>query len=153
RAHTRANLPRFPDAWSRRLGAAKPQDESARDEPQWPEAPMKGTEAVARRYARAALDVALAKGESGLGEDLDALARLYETSAELRTALLHPAIPAEKKTAVVGALWPGRRPELLLRLVGLLAQRERIELLPLVARAYGRLWNAHRGVVEAEAVS
>jgi F-type H+-transporting ATPase subunit delta len=115
---------------------------------------MKGTEAVARRYARAALDVALAQGETGFREDLDELDRVFETSGELRTVFLHPAIPAEKKTGLVAALWGGRRPsELLLRLINLLAQRERLELLPLVARAYRRLWNAHRGVVEAEAVS
>src|SRR5262249_43671361 len=109
---------------------------------------------VARRYARAALDVALGKGETSLGEELDELARLFETSGELRSVLLHPAVPAEKKTAIVAALLRDREPsELLRRLVTLLAQRERIGLLPLVARAYGRLWNAHRGVVEAEAVS
>jgi F-type H+-transporting ATPase subunit delta len=115
---------------------------------------IKGAEVVARRYARALLDVAEAKGESGLREELDELARLFAQHAELRTVLLHPAIPAEKKTAVVAALWRKERPsELLQRLVTLLVERDRSSLLPLVAKAYGRLWNAQRGIVEAEAVS
>jgi len=113
-----------------------------------------GTEAVARRYARAALDVAQAKGDTTLRTELDELAAVLASSPELRNVLSHPALPAEKKTAVIGALWGGRRPsDLLLRLVSLLAQRERIELLPLIARQYARLWNAQRGIVEAEAVS
>lgn len=115
-----------------------------------------GTEAVARRYARALLDVAMARRGAeaeALRSDLERLATLYAEHSELRLVLLHPAIPAEKKTAVIAALPEGRPSELLLRLVGLLIERDRIEILPLVARAYRRLWNAQRGVVEAEAVS
>jgi len=119
---------------------------------------------AARRYARALLDVALAQKDEGLRADLGRLAGLYAAHAELRHVLLHPALPAEKKRAVVAALWgqptrqagaavQGRPSELLLRLLDLLVQRDRVELLPLIAQAYGRLWNAQRGVVEAEAVS
>src|SRR5438477_3252024 len=115
---------------------------------------MKGSEAVARRYARAALDVALAKGDTALRTELDELAGVLATSLELRSVLGHPAIPADKKTAVIASLFRSRPPsDLFLRLVSLLAQRERLELVPLIARAYGRLWNAQRGVAEAEAVS
>ena len=113
-----------------------------------------GHEAVARRYTRALLDVAAEKGDSGLLEDLEVLARLFAEHAELRAVLLHPAIPGDKKTAVIAALWRGRRAsDLLLRLITLLVQRDRLELLPLIAAAYRRLWNAQRGIVEAEAVS
>lgn len=115
---------------------------------------MKGAEVVARRYAHALLDVSEEKGDTSLREELDELARLFAEHPELRTVLLHPAIPAEKKTAVVAALWRKERPsELLQRLVALLLERDRMELLPLIAKAYARLWNAHRGIVEAEVVS
>ena len=114
---------------------------------------MKGGEASARRYARALLDVALEKGDTGLRQDLDDLGRLYVEHAELRTLLLHPTVPPEKKTAVVAALLRGRPSDLLQRLVTLLGERDRIELLPLIAKAYVRQWNARKGIVEAEAVS
>jgi len=115
---------------------------------------LKGGEGAARRYARALLDVALARDDQGLRQDLDRLAQLFSDHAELHTVLRHPSIPVEKKVAVVASLWRERRPsDLLLRLLALLGERDRIELLPLIARAYARLWNAHRGVVEAEAVS
>jgi F-type H+-transporting ATPase subunit delta len=115
----------------------------------------KGTEGVARRYARALVDVAAARGEGdGLRAELDRLSALYAESSELRLVLRHPAIPTEKKTAVVAALSPGGKPsEVLARLIALLVERDRVELLPFVAAAYVRLWNAQRGVVEAEAVS
>lgn len=109
---------------------------------------------MARRYARALLDVALAGKDEAVRAELDRLAGLFADHAELRTVLVHPALPAEKKLAVVASLWrPQRPPELLLRLLGLLLERDRIDLLPLIAAAYGRLWNDRRGVVEAEAVS
>ncbi|HEV7502574.1 MAG TPA: F0F1 ATP synthase subunit delta, partial [Vicinamibacteria bacterium] len=65
---------------------------------------MKGGEGSARRYARALLDVALEKGDTALRQDLDDLGRLYVEHAELRTLLLHPTVPTEKKTGVIAAL-------------------------------------------------
>ena len=126
---------------------------------------MKDRDAGAgRRYARALLDVALARKDDGLRADLERLAALYAAHADLRHLLLHPALPAEKKRAVVAALWTqptsragaavqSKPSDLLLRLLDLLVARDRVELLPLIGQAYGRLWNAQRGVVEAEAVS
>ena len=114
---------------------------------------MKGGEAAARRYARALLDVAGQKGDANLGPDLEDLGRLYGEHAELRLLLLHPTVPPEKKAAVVAALLRGRPSDLVQRLIQLLVQRDRIELLPLIAKAYVRLWNAQKGIVEAEAVS
>ncbi len=43
--------------------------------------------------------------------------------------------------------------ELLTRLVTLMGERDRLALLPMVAAAYAKLWNAQRGVVAAEAVT
>ena len=116
---------------------------------------MTGAEtSAARRYARALLDVAGPGGDASLRADLEGLAAVFAAQPELRRVLLHPAVPAERKRAVVAALWPGSRPsDLLLRLVDLLLARARVELLPLIAAAYTRLSNAQRGVVEAEAVS
>jgi F-type H+-transporting ATPase subunit delta len=109
---------------------------------------------AARRYARALLDVARERQDEGLRADLERLAALFSSHAELRHVLLHPSLPLEKKRAVVRALWgQGKPSELLLRLVDLLVARDRLELLPLIAQDYGRLWNTQRGVVEAEAVS
>lgn len=108
---------------------------------------------AARRYARALLEIALAQeaGEA-VRKGLRDTARLLAEQPELRVALLHPAIGVEKKRAVIEQVWKGE-PELVRRVVLLLAERERMDLLPDVERLYSQRWNAQRGVVEAEALS
>jgi F-type H+-transporting ATPase subunit delta len=114
-----------------------------------------GAAAGARRYARALLDVALAQADPAtVKADLDRLAGLVHDHLELRSFLDHPAVGPEKKKAVVRALRKDR--ELappVQRLVDLLIDRQRTDILAEVARAFTRAWNVHRGVVEAEALS
>ena len=113
----------------------------------------KAPQSAARRYARALLDVAL---ESKSGEALEPAlresARVFATEAELRRVLTHPALAQEKKKKVAAQVWKSG-PPLLLRLVDLLVERDRVALLPAIADAYTHLLNEHRGVVAAEAVS
>jgi F-type H+-transporting ATPase subunit delta len=108
---------------------------------------------AARRCARALLELALAQkaGEAvrkGLRDSVAVLA----AQAELKVVLLHPAVGIDKKRAVVDQIWKGEH-DLVRRLVILLAERERLDLLPEVERVFSKLWNAQRGVVAAEALS
>lgn len=108
---------------------------------------------VARRYARALLELAIEKGDpAGLARDLRLAADLLEAHAELQKVLAHPAVPAERKRAIATAVFKGA-PELFSRLLQLLVERQRTLLLPDIARAYATLWNAHRNVVAAHAVT
>jgi F-type H+-transporting ATPase subunit delta len=110
---------------------------------------------AARRYARALLDVALQQqgDPEALRAELGQTAALLVAQKDLRSALEHPALSAEAKKKLVDAVWGGRASPLLLRLLGLLADRGRIALVPAIAESFAALWNAHRGVVAAEAVS
>jgi len=109
---------------------------------------------VARRYARALLDVALQQGDpEALRHELSAAAAVLESHAELRSALEHPALSAGARRKLVEAVWEGRGSKILVRLLALLAERGRTALVPAIEESYGALWNAHRGVVAAEAVS
>jgi F-type H+-transporting ATPase subunit delta len=109
---------------------------------------------AARRYARALLDVALQHGDAvALRRDLGETAALLAAQKELRTALEHPALPAEAKKKLVAAVWEGRASPLLLRLLNLLAERGRMGLLAAIEDSFRVLWNAHRGVVAAEVLS
>ncbi|MGH9887413.1 MAG: ATP synthase F1 subunit delta, partial [bacterium] len=102
----------------------------------------------------ALLDVALKSGDgAALRTELDEAVRMLKSSRELQQTLDHPALPLEKKKKVLAALFAGRGSALLLKLVDLLVERRRLPLLPDLARTYGSLWNAHRGVLAAEAVS
>ena len=113
--------------------------------------------ALARRYARALLDVASAHGEDAvlpLRDELRDFAPQLEDHEPLRRALAHPALPAEQKRRVVLALAErAKASPLLKKLVEVLSTRDRLALLPEVAGAYADLANAAHGVVAAEAVS
>jgi F-type H+-transporting ATPase subunit delta len=109
--------------------------------------------AAARRYARALLDVAL---EQRLADrvrgELTEASELLSQHAELREALTHPGV-ADKRAPLVNAIWARSASEPFLRLMRLLAERDRMTLLPAIEATYVALWNAHRGVVSAEAVT
>ena len=109
----------------------------------------------ARRYARALLDVALTRGEAeAVRRDLGEAVATIHSHPELQSVLVHPALGAERKRKIVSAIWSsGRASALTVRLLGLLVDRDRIALLPSIDKAYAALWNEHRGVVSAEAVS
>ena len=114
----------------------------------------KTSHAAARRYARALLDVAVDKGaEAEVRRGLREVAGLLETHADLLGVLKHPAVTVGKKKALAGAVLGGKAPALVVRLLGLLVERDRVGLLPAIEQAYVALWNEHRKVVAAEAVS
>lgn len=113
---------------------------------------------VARRYARALLDVVQA-GPGGQAEApasvhaaLERSASLLVETPELVQALTHPGVPGPARKKVVAAVW-AQAPEAVRRLVQLLVERDRVPLLPAIAEAYALAWNEARGVMDAAAVS
>jgi F-type H+-transporting ATPase subunit delta len=111
--------------------------------------------AAGRRYARALLDVALEKDQAEpMRGELDAMVDLLGSHPDLAGLLAHPAVSAERKRRLVAAVAARAGvSELMTRLLTVLGERDRLGELPAVAAAYAKLWNAHRGVVAAEAVS
>jgi F-type H+-transporting ATPase subunit delta len=114
-----------------------------------------GSPATARRYARALLDVAVEKkAAEAVRDELQSMVALIAAHPDLAAILAHPAVSAERKRKIVGAVAKGAHAsELMTRLLTIMGERDRLSLLPLVAAAYAKLWNAQRGVVAAEAVS
>jgi F-type H+-transporting ATPase subunit delta len=109
---------------------------------------------AARRYARALLDVAIGKGDPRAVErDLAAVRADLAASPELRGALANPALSAERKKALVSAVWAGRSSELVGRLLALLTDRDRLDLVPLIVENYRLLVLAHEDVAPAQVVS
>jgi F-type H+-transporting ATPase subunit delta len=108
----------------------------------------------ATRYARALFDVALSERA-----DLDAIQReltgfdaMVAGHQALHRALMNPSVPAAKKRAIVDALFEqGGRPQpILAKLLVLLAERDRLTLLPELAAAFERRLMEHRHVVRAQ---
>lgn len=108
---------------------------------------------AANRYARALFDVALKEHAdlSRIESDLAAFAGLLTTHAELGTVLLNPAVPAPRKRAAVEAL-VGRADVLPVmgKLLVLLAERDRLVLLPDLLDAYRQRLLDHLQIVRAE---
>lgn len=110
---------------------------------------------TARRYARALLDVANQKGEAeALRGELGQMVAVIGAHPDLKALLANPAVSTERKRKLVAAVAErAHASDLLTRLLAIMSERDRLELLPMVATAYVKMWNAHRGVVAAEAVS
>ena len=108
---------------------------------------------AARRYAEAAFEIATR--DRTLDSWGDGLALAAEVLADRRVASVvdNPAIPLAQRLDVVERLLSGRVQAPLLRLVRLLVQRSRLDMLPAVASQYQRLLNRQRGVVEAVVTS
>jgi F-type H+-transporting ATPase subunit delta len=113
------------------------------------------SQTIARRYAQA-LFAAARDASRALDEvrrELAFAVALLDHN-ELREVLGHPVLSIERKMEIlqaIGALKGGS--DLLSRLVELLLKRRRLELLPLIEKRFVALWNAERGVEEAEVLS
>lgn len=115
---------------------------------------MKGaTRGVARRYARAILEVAQAEKQARpLRDELAAAARAVAGNPELQRALLHPALKPEKKRAILQALFTSAS-ALLRRALDLVTLRGRLALLPEIAEEYTDALLESEGRAPAELVS
>ncbi len=108
---------------------------------------------VARRYARALFEVAEAGGRAkAVRAELEAAVQALHEQAELKRALLHPALAAERKRAIVAQAFRSASP-LLVRALELLATRGRLALLPAVAEEYARAHLASSGIERAQLVT
>ena len=111
--------------------------------------------AAAGRYARALFDVVVKEPGGNVEKvqaDLQAFADLIAGHEALAHTLGNPAIPVQKKVAVVKALLDRSGPIAppLARLLVLLAERDRLMLLPEIARAYGVRVMDHLKIVRGE---
>jgi F-type H+-transporting ATPase subunit delta len=109
----------------------------------------------ARRYAGVLFDVAESRGRSaGALTELQALAAAVGSSADLRDVFDNPAIAAPKKRAIADAIGAqlGVGDEVT-RLLGVLAERDRLSAIPAIAAAFADRVNQARRVVEAEVVT
>jgi F-type H+-transporting ATPase subunit delta len=108
--------------------------------------------ASAARYARALFDVALKESDPvQIERDLASFVGLMSSNAELHGALTNPAIPASAKRQIVEALAvrldaapPARK------LLMLLADRDRLAIVPDLVAVYRERLMEHQRVVRAE---
>ncbi|HXQ96672.1 MAG TPA: F0F1 ATP synthase subunit delta [Candidatus Acidoferrales bacterium] len=107
----------------------------------------------ARRYAEAAFQVALQDGSVKVWAD--ALGRAASAYADPRVGavLRNPTVARQARQLVLERVLVQPLTQPVLNLVGLLMQRRRIELLPLVAAEFQRLVDRRDGVTTATVTS
>lgn len=112
--------------------------------------------ALARQYANAAYDVVRKIGRvEQFGQQLQAFADLVSTHDDLGNALESVVVPRQAKREVIAALasHAGQLSGELERLFALMADNDRLSLIPAVARAFRARAMDEAGVVRAELIS
>jgi F-type H+-transporting ATPase subunit delta len=117
---------------------------------------MAANVSIARRYARALIDVAAEsqKVDRG-GEQLHTLVRVISGNEGLSDVMINPAYGRPQRMAVVEAVMKalgGLEPEVA-NFVRLLVERNRMSALPDMARAYSDLADARAGRIRGRVVS
>jgi len=106
---------------------------------------------AARRYAEALLDLGRTDNAiEAYRASLDDLAAAL--SPQAIRALRDPSVPMTQRLAAIEAITTGRS-KAIRSLLLLLEQRDRIALLPAIARAYGDLVDRSAGIVNAKLTS
>ena len=114
--------------------------------------------AAGTRYARALFDVILKEDEAGLEQargDLASFADMVAGHELLSRVLSNPGVPAQRKRAVIEHLLAasGGVSPVVSKLILLLAERDRIVLLPDINAAYLKRLMEHAKGVRAEVVT
>lgn len=112
---------------------------------------------VARRYARALFAIGQAKGADAMeayGKNLAQLAELLEKEPELLRIFRNPIFSVEEKKSVLEKLFGKFKPEKMVAdFCYLLADKERLGVLPDIAAVYGEFLDAEQGVVRGELIT
>jgi F-type H+-transporting ATPase subunit delta len=108
---------------------------------------------AAARYARAVFDVALKERAdlNAIETELVDFSDLFTRNAALARVLLNPAVPVPRKRAAVAAVVDRARPSSIVgKTLILLAERDRLVLLPDLVEAYRQRVLDHQNVERAE---
>jgi F-type H+-transporting ATPase subunit delta len=110
---------------------------------------------LARRYARALVEVAIAKGShERVGQEIDELAAAFEGSRDLAEAMTNPVFPRQQRRSVLEALLARQAVSTETKNFALLLlERERVVALPAIARELRIMVDEKLGRVRATVTS
>jgi F-type H+-transporting ATPase subunit delta len=107
--------------------------------------------ASASRYARALFDVVEPAGRRGIDEELASVSQLFADQGELQAVFASPSVPPTAKRGIVQAfVQRANVSEPVSRLLMLLAERDRLALLPDVAAVFHERVLEEQNVLQAE---
>lgn len=112
---------------------------------------MTDATSAARRYARAAFDLADETGKLAVVHaDLVGLSDLLDRSTDLRLLMTNPVIPSEKLIGVLDAVLKSKVDELTYRFLCFLESRDRLPLIVEICAAFDSLFLEKQGIVKVQ---
>lgn len=112
---------------------------------------------IAQRYAEAVFSLALKAADKHTVQqvlkDLIAVNEVIQGTDELATVLDHPSVAASQKKELILKLFDNKVNELTVRLLTLLSEKRRLELLPYLPAAYMELLYQANNTVKASLVT
>lgn len=109
---------------------------------------------VARRYAKSLLEFAIERNElEAVASDMKLIFNTCQENRDLRTMLKSPIIKSEQKLAVIQKLFSGEIGSISLNFLTVIAEKERENILPEIARAFKAVYNQYLGIISAEIIS
>lgn len=111
---------------------------------------------VASKYAEAVIELACQAGDKvaeSIADDLKAVNAVVASTADFTIILNHPAIGSGEKKKLLLHLFEGEVNELTTRLLGLLCDKRRLELLPYIEGKYRDLLRVRKNIATATLTS
>jgi F-type H+-transporting ATPase subunit delta len=103
---------------------------------------------VAEHYADAVMQLAANTGaDKEVLDNLKAINEVITATPDFEVLLKHPAVAAQDKKNLIKKVFGGRIHELTLRLLELLTDRRRMEILGAIETEYEELWQARHNIV------
>lgn len=103
---------------------------------------------VATQYASAIMQLASdTNADKTVLENLRSVNHVISGNQELEVILRHPSVPAGEKKQLIISIFGGKVHELTLRLLEMLTDRRRLEILPYVEREFEKLWRERQNIV------
>lgn len=112
-------------------------------------------QSIARRYAKAIFELAVESGSlDAVSGDLSLAREVFEATPELFSQLTSPIVGREQKLALIEKLLAAARfGPTVANALRLLAERHRLNLLPLIAESFDGMVDDHVGRIHSRVVS
>lgn len=119
-------------------------------------------QAVAAQYAEAVIELAEESGKSSsetlkklerIHGDLKAIKEVFESGNDFTLVMNHPSLSSEEKKKLLLKAFEGKVDEITTRLLTLVADRRRIEILPYMEKPFKEILREKMNVVGAKLIS
>lgn len=106
--------------------------------------------ALNRRYAKSLLDLSIEQNKlEEIKKDMDFVMEVIASSRDLRVLLKSPIVSADKKEAIITALFDGKVNELTLKFINIILSKGRESQLDGIAHGFLNLYRINKGIEEA----